>query len=322
MPDQTRSPRGADDVPIRVTAAIPTFRRNDHLVELIPLLVAQLDELTAAGDYDARVLIVDNDPAGGAGELVRGMGIPRVDYVHEERPGLAAVRNRALDESGSSRLLAFMDDDGRPADGWLVRLVQTWAPEHPAAVAGRVLERYETTPDPWIVAGEFFRRRSLPTGTVVPVAPAGNLLLDLEQVRRLGIRFDERFGLSGGEDTLLTRQLTAGGGRIVWCDESQVVDLVPTDRINRKWVLHRAWSHGNTAALVDLAMAPTRGAALRVRASALVGGLARMAGGGARYLGGLVTRSARHQARGLRTAFRGAGMLSGSVGAVVQEYAR
>lgn len=306
---------------ITVSVAIPTFRRNEHLAELIPMVLAQVDQLVADGD-SARLLIVDNDPDAGARALVESIGHPLLAYVHEPRPGLSAVRNRAIEESEGWRLLAFMDDDGRPGAGWLRHLVDTWGRTEPAAVAGRVVERYEVPPTSWIVAGGFFRRRSLASGTRVDAAPAGNLLLDLDAVRELGLRFDPRFGLSGGEDTLFTRRLSSSGRSIVWCQESEVIDLVPADRIDRDWVLRRARSHGNTAALVEVALAGGRAARLAARLRSALHGAARVVGGATRASWGLATRSERHQALGLRTAAKGWGMLGGATGHMVVEYAR
>jgi GT2 family glycosyltransferase len=308
--------------PVTITVGVPTYRRNDLLVELLPLLVEQSRDLAADGRYRPRVLIVDNDPLGGAAPVVDGWRSCGVDYAHEPEPGLSAARNRALAASRGSRLIAFMDDDGRPDTGWLSRLVAVWEADRPSAVAGRVVERFEVPPDPWIVAGRFFRRRSLPTHTEVPVAAAGNLLLDLDVLRRLGLTFDSRFGLSGGEDTLLTRRLTQAGERIVWCEESRIVDLVPKDRMTRRWVLGRAFSHGNTWSLVDQAIGPDRSARVRSRVRCAVGGGARVAIGAARAGIGLLSGSLPHQALGLRTAMRGAGLVYGSIGRVVQEYAR
>ena len=317
---------GGSDMVVDVTVAIPTFHRNDDLLELVPMLLAQAQEVSARGGYAVQVLVIDNDPDGGAELTVRaltgegGGGVLR--YVHERDPGLAAVRNRALDESGSSRLLACMDDDGRPAPDWLGALVRTWEATGAAAVAGRVIEHYTSTPDPWIVNGGFFRRRSLPTLTEVEMAPTTNLLLDLEQVRSRELRFDPRFGLSGGEDTLFTRQLTASGGRIVWCDESHVVDQVATSRLTRRWVLARAWSHGNTWSLVNQALAESALARTRARLQGAVDGLLRVVGGAAKCAVGTVLRDDVRQAKGLRTAFRGGGMVFGAAGRVVEEYAR
>lgn len=303
---------------IAITVAVPTFHRNDDLRELLPMLLRQAEELEG---YAVDILVIDNDPLGGAESAVRKMH-ERIKYIHEPVAGLSAVRNRALSESEGSRLLAFMDDDGRPGAGWLDYLVGVWATTLPAAVAGRVMESYESEPDPWLLAGGFFHRRTMLSGTVVSVAPAGNLMLDLEIVRALDLRFDPRFGLTGGEDTMFTRQLSAAGGRIVWCDESRVMDLVPTSRMNREWVLARSFSHGNTHALVEQALSLNTAQLVRARFACGFGGLARVVAGALRYSMGFVTGSLRRRAMGLRLVYRGAGMFVGAIGHVVEEYAR
>jgi GT2 family glycosyltransferase len=309
-----------------VTVAVPTYLRNDHLVELIPMVVGQAQEVAASGQYNVRILVIDNDPCGGAAETVRTAcgATPDVvvEYVHEQLPGLAAVRNRAITESEGSRLLAFIDDDGRPGAHWLAALLEVWAATGSAAVAGRVLEHYERTPDPWIIAGGFFRRRSLPTFTSVRSAPCGNLLIDLDVVRRMHLRFDEGLGLTGGEDTLFTRRLTSAGESIVWSDESHVIDQVPAARATREWVLQRARSHGNTTGVVALALAKPGWPRALARASCATGGVVRVAAGVLRLAVGELTGSLVHQARGLRLAHRGLGMLTAAGGRVVEEYRR
>ena len=82
-------------------------------------------------------------------------------YVHEPEPGIAAARNRALDEAGPADLLVFIDDDERPVDGWLARLVETYRVDRPTAVVGPVVSEYEQQPDAWVSAGRFFDRRRL-----------------------------------------------------------------------------------------------------------------------------------------------------------------
>jgi GT2 family glycosyltransferase len=306
---------------VRVTVAVPTFRRPDDLRTLLPLLLEHVREVSA-GRYSADVLVVDNDPEGSAAATVAAVGAPELRYVAEPAPGIAAVRNRALAEAADAMLLAFIDDDERPEAGWLAALLRTWAATGAAAVSGVVLAEYAREPDPWLLAGDFFVRRRMPTGTPLDVAACGNLLLDLDQVRALGLRFESSLGLGGGEDTLFTRALARAGGRMVWCDESAAVDRVPADRMTRSWVLTRAWSHGNAAVLTELRL--TRGgvARLRVRAGWAARGLLRLGGGGLRAGWGLLSRSARHEARGLRALLRGAGMVGGACGLVFEEYAR
>jgi succinoglycan biosynthesis protein ExoM len=307
--------------PVRVTVAVPTFRRPDDLRVGLPLLLAHAREVGGdpAGRYLVDVLVVDNDPGRSAEAVVAGLG---VRYVCEPTPGIAAVRNRALDEAADARLLAFIDDDERPEPGWLARLVETWEASGAAAVSGRILADYAGELDPWIRAGDFFVRRSMPTGTPIDVAAAGNLLLDLDQIRASGIRFESPLGLGAGEDTVFSRALVRAGARMVWCNESAATDFVPLQRMTRRWVLTRAWSHGNATVLVDLWLTAGRPARLRVRARGLGRGVLRIGGGAVRWTFGLVVRSPRHQARGLRALLRGAGMVGGACGLVFEEYAR
>lgn len=308
---------------LEVVVGVLTYKRPDDLLAALPLLVAQVRTLVPAGT----VLVVDNDPAASARDvvldLVHSGPVPGlVRYVHEPEPGIAAARNRALDETGSADLLVFIDDDERPVDDWLVRLVETYRVDRPTAVVGPVVSEYEQQPDAWVSAGRFFDRRRLVTGTETSVAATNNLLLDLAQVRALGLRFDQRFGLSGGSDMLLTRQLSAAGGRMVWCDEAVVVDVVPADRSTRSWVLHRANRSGNSASRCAVALASTPAGRTRARVRAVLEGSVRVAAGAARTAVGAVLRSPEHDARGRRTVARGTGMVSGALGHVVYDYAR
>jgi glycosyltransferase involved in cell wall biosynthesis len=301
-----------------------TFHRPDQLADGLEPVLDQARHLveSSGGTITARVLVVDNDPDGSARGAVAELGAADVTYVIEPTPGIAAARNRALDESAQSDVLVFIDDDERPQPNWLASLVDTWQAYGSAAVAGRVVPVFTEEVDPWITDGRFFVRRKLATGTVVRAAAAGNLLLDVEQLASLGVRFDQRLGLGGGEDTLLTRQIVARGGTIVWCAESNAEDLVPADRLSRRWVLTRAWSHGNTTAVVDLLIARRARDRAVVRLRSILGGAARVLAGGARAVVGTVIRSNRHSARGLRAAFRGAGMAAAGLGIAYKEYAR
>jgi hypothetical protein len=324
VPTADPAPAVARPEVLRVTVAIPTYRRPADLRALLPMVVAQARELAATSDGRclADVLVVDNDPAGTGAAAVAEAALPELRYAAEPTPGIAAVRNRALDEASDARLLAFIDDDERPMPGWLAQLVTTWQVSGAAAVSGRIVAEYAGELDPWIRAGDFFVRRRMPTGTPIDVAAAGNLLLDLAQIRALGVRFEAALGLGGGEDTLFSRQLTRAGGRMVWCDESAAVDRVPPERMTRGWVLTRAWSHGNAAVLTDLRLAEGPGARLALRVRGVGAGALRAAAGASRWCWGLLCRSDRHQARGLRLLLRGTGMVGGACGLAYQEYER
>ncbi len=310
-----------------IVIAVLTYRRNDDLAELLPMLVQHASGIDGA----TSVLVVDNDPDGGAEPVVaaavddrRGGAddAPAVRYVHEAIPGIAAGRNRALEESRDARFLIFIDDDERPQDGWLEALLATARRTGAAAVVGPVESVFDVEPDAFVRAGNFFRRRRPPTGTRLEVAATNNLLLDLGVIERLGLRFDAEFGLSGGSDTLFTRQLAQSGAELVWCDEALVFDRVPATRVTRTWVLDRAFRSGNSWARTSLALAPAGWRRWRVRAElAAVGGLRVLAGlaqAAWGRLGGGLTASA----NGHRRLRRGAGMIAGLFGHVHVEYRR
>ncbi len=312
-------PRAGDPGPPaepRVVVAALTYRRPDDLAALLPAISSQAR--STGGPVE--VLIVDNDPQAGARRQVEDFG-GGVRYLHAAAPGIAAARNAALDAAVDADLLVFIDDDERPVEGWLTLLVATWRRTRAAAVIGPVVSTFDEQPSPWVQAGRFFSRRRMPTGTQVQVAATNNLLLDLRVVRGYALRFDERFGLTGGSDTLFTRQLYAAGGRMVWCDEAIVTDVVPASRVSREWVMHRAYRSGNSDALTAVAMASDAGRAA-VRLRFLARGAARVVAGAVPGLIGHLTGSLPLAARGSRRRARGAGMLAGALGRAYVEYRR
>ncbi|TNM61047.1 glycosyltransferase [Streptomyces sp. NP160] len=317
----TRTP--AADHPADLVVAVLTYRRTDLLLALLPRLLEQ----TGALHRRAGVLVVDNDPEAGACAAVEafaaGAGVGEVVYLHEPRPGIAAARNRALQGAGAAELLVFIDDDEVPEPHWLELLVRTFE-EHPGAagVAGAVVSTFEAPLTPWVVAGGFFVRQRHRTGSPLPAAATNNLLLHMPPVRELGLAFDERFGTSGGSDTLFTRQLTAAGHLLVWCDEAVVVDQVPAQRCTASWVVRRALRSGNSWSRTSLALTAGRAARTATWTRLVARGALRIGAGGARAAAGTLLRSPEHQARGVRTAVRGAGMVAGAVGGTYAEYRR
>jgi succinoglycan biosynthesis protein ExoM len=309
---------------LRVRIAVLTFRRPQDIAATLPLLTDQavsvVDEHT-----EVDIVVVDNDPDGSARPFVTSFTAERgiaVHYENEPTPGISAARNLALASARDRDVLVFIDDDERPTTAWLASLLDTYRKHRSAAVVGPVISQFEGEPDRWVKAGRLFSRPRMPTGTRVELAATNNLLLDLHQVRALGLGFDPRFGLSGGGDTMFTGELQRAGGMMVWSDEAVVIDIVPPNRSTIRWVLSRAVRTGTSWSAVSLALAASRSsrAGLRLRLSGQ--GLVRMAWGSVRGVYGTLTRSAFHQARGIRIAARGSGMLLGAWGYEYQEYRR
>jgi glycosyltransferase involved in cell wall biosynthesis len=303
---------------VRTVVAVLTYRREELLPHLLAELAGHLDAVTPR----AEVVVVDNDPAGSAAEVVGTWAGRGVRYVHEPRPGISAARNRALAEAAGADVLVFIDDDELPGPGWLAALVDSWRAWGCAAVAGPVAARLLSPPVPWVAGSGVFDRRRLRTGSTVGGAGSGNLLLDLRQVHALGLSFDERLGLTGGEDTLFTHQLVHRGGVIRWCDEAEAVELVPGDRLTRRWVLQRSFRSGSSWSRAEVLLAGGPARRWLTRAGVLARAAVRMPLAALALAGAVLRGGVAARARAVTTVAAYAGLVTGAFGYVLGEYAR
>lgn len=335
---------------MHLTIAMLTYRRNDYLAQVIPELLAQADDVCDA-QTTVSVLIVDNDPQAGARAVVEAAraalggeqpeaaessgaadldaaATSRLVYVHEPEPGIVAGRNRALSQAHGSDALVFIDDDEIPSPGWLKALVSTWRAQGCAAVTGPTPPTFEVDPSAWVVASGAFDSWEAADGAQVRSADTGNLLLDLAVVEGLGLRFDPRYGLTGGEDSLFTRQLTRAGGVIRFAAGAVVTKRVPAARARRTWVLERSLRSGSSWARVRIdTAAPDGGASgrlarLRLRLGYGAKGLAKAGIDGARAGVARIRGDVPAQARYEVSSRGGLGMVVGALGVHVREYGR
>jgi len=288
----------------RVVVCIPTYRRPTELCRLLDALSRQ----DLPPKSEVRIVVVDNEGAALTREICderrRALLVP-LTYVAETRPGLSHVRNRAVEVARQlGEFLVFIDDDEVPMGQWLKHLVSCQEYYDADAVSGPVVPHFMSDVPEWIRVGGFFDRERYPTGTHLEESRTGNTLLKLSVFEGVG-GFDERFTLTGGEDTDWFARLHQSGGRIVWCNEAVVEEWVPPSRARLKWVLLRAYRIGTSHSLLALhesyAKIVTRGV-LR-------------AGKGVCEVVAAVTKGKRPEAvRGLRQILSGVGMIAGTLG--------
>ena len=206
--------------------------------------------------------------------------------------------------------------------------MSTWRSQECAAVTGPTPPTFEDTPSPWVTASGAFDSWEAADGAQVRSADTGNLLLDLGVVERLGLRFDPRYGLTGGEDSLFTRQLTRAGGVIRFAAGAVVTKRVPAARARRTWVLERSLRSGSSWARVRIDTAgPADGtsgglARLRLRLGYGIKGLAKAGVDGARAGVARIRGDVPAQARYEVSSRGGLGMVVGALGGHVREYGR
>ncbi|MFV0523912.1 MAG: glycosyltransferase [Acidimicrobiales bacterium] len=247
--------------PLKVTIAIATFRRPASLAVTLdslsrvgarPVPAGISSRNPPNGGYSRPgtpiqlwrihdITIIDNDreptAAGIVADLAAGHPHP-LRYVHEPRPGLTAVRNRALDEAAGD-VLVFIDDDEIAVPPWPDGLIRVMAASGAVMVGGPVRTRFAEPPEPWVTDGGFFDRAEPPDGSRQQWLRSGNLAIDLGAVRAAGLRFDPRFGTSGGEDTAFTRSADHIGLDLRWSSDAVVVEEVGPDRTTLGWLCAR-----------------------------------------------------------------------------------
>lgn len=235
------------NAPGRVLIVIPTYRRTALIPPLVQAIRSQTVGLTA------RLLVVDNDPESSAADVALALG---VEYLSETTPGIAAVRQAALDAASEDELTVMIDDDVVPEPDWLRRLLDVHRDTGAAVVMGFVRYVWPEGTDPWIAAGGFMRRTRLPNGTRLDSLATGNVLIDTAQVRSLGVGFDRSLGLIGGEDNVFGRAVVNAGGMIVASYDSVVRDDIVAERTTRSFVHRRAVSHGQARVRLLIREAP------------------------------------------------------------------
>jgi len=231
-----------------ITVCICTYRRPELLRRLLEALERQLTE----GFFAYSVTVVDNDRQR-SGQRVAAeaaaRGIVPVTYDVEPEQNIALARNRAV-RNASGTHIAFLDDDERPIDTWLLLLYRTCRTCAADGALGPVKPEFLGTPPAWIVKGRICERKSFATGAIIrnySDARTGNVLFDRRIFEGEQQPFDPRFGRTGGEDTDFFRRMLSRGRTFVWCNEAEAYEMVPPERLTRSYYLRRALLRGTVA---------------------------------------------------------------------------
>jgi GT2 family glycosyltransferase len=219
-----------------VTVVVPSHRRPEGLGVLLDALAEQTLphdrwEVVVSHTYrpDEARRVLDGHPLAQAGVL-RGIALdPRLARATRQRnAGWRAAR---------APLVAFTDDDCRPAPDWLERLLQC-AEEYPGAIV-----QGTTRPDPLhhdALDGPFPR-------TIWVEAPGRdtqtcNILYERELLERVG-GFDERFPAPAGEDVDLALRAQAAGAIVVGAPDALVFHAVDALTLREKLRHDAKWQH-------------------------------------------------------------------------------
>jgi succinoglycan biosynthesis protein ExoM len=236
--------------PIRLAVGVCTYKRPELLEGALVAIAIALRE---SGE-PARVLVVDND---GSDPTVRTVvervifvGGSRAEYHVEKRPGIAAARERvfSLADEGGADLLAMVDDDERPSPQWLVELLATRATSGAVVVGGPVRPLFPAGAQSLQRHARFWSVEMQRIAGRVLIYAAGNFLIDLRAIEQVPRPlFDDRFGLTGGEDVVFFERLRQAGLGMEWSELALVQEMVPPQRATIAWIRKRRFGLGCNA---------------------------------------------------------------------------
>jgi glycosyltransferase involved in cell wall biosynthesis len=298
---------------MKVALCVCTYRRPAGLRRLLAAIAALRTDRVGS----LEVVVIDNDPDGSARAVVDAVdGMPFiVRYAHEARRGISHARNRAVAEAADADWIAFLDDDEEPEPEWLNELLRVQAVHAADVVAGPVPPRYEVPAPRWVLRGRFHEPPRRPTGSPLPYADTGNVLVRASLFRDFPAPFAPSLALAGGEDTHFFLRVARAGHRIVWADAAVAWEWVPPSRVRLPWLLRRAFRRGNTWALLERELDPS----WRVRALRIARGAGRIVRG-AVLLPLSLLRGRHAVVETLRGMCFGAGSLAGVAGYRYDEY--
>ncbi|WP_168377377.1 glycosyltransferase family 2 protein [Sphingomonas sp. Leaf343] len=241
-----------DDLKGSVAIGIPTYRRPEKLKRLLASLHPSLKAT------DAAIAIADNacDPATRLVAEQFAEIWPNTHYIAVPERGISANRNKLIDwfltRPDAPVWLATADDDLVMSPDWMKQMVAT-GEACKADIVGGPYGMIEPAGSFIVRESMFVKRRRRKTGLTSPIYAAGNLLINRKLLTQYNdLRFNNRFGLSGGEDYDFFSRADGLGARFAWCDDAFCNEDVDIDRLNARAVIYRYYTTGNYMALIDL----------------------------------------------------------------------
>jgi succinoglycan biosynthesis protein ExoM len=234
---------GQGDPKASVDICICTYRRES----LAQSLVSIADQ-TGLDGRKVRVIVADNDEHPTAESSIRRMGEAvglTLVYRHAPARNISIARNACLD-AASADWIACIDDDEVAGSRWLACMLAEAEQGGWDAVLGPVKAVYPPDAPGWMRSGDFHSTRPVVLNGSIETGYSGNALMRRALIERAGLRFDPRFGRTGGEDVDFFYRLRDAGGRIGFAPDAWVEEPVSDARARLGWLVVRTFRSGQT----------------------------------------------------------------------------
>ncbi len=217
------------------SVVVPTFGR--------PAVRQCVEALLAQTLPDLEILVVDDGGTPAAADTLAGIDDPRLRVLRQDNAGPAAARNRGAAEARAD-LLAFTDDDCRPAGDWLAKLHAAWQQTPDAMVGGwtvNALPRNGFSEASQVVVDFMYERLNADADDAAFVT-SNNMALSRDAFTAQG-GFDASYPLAAGEDREWCRRWRAAGHKIRLVREARV-DHYHHLTLPKLWRQHVGYGRG------------------------------------------------------------------------------
>ena len=216
------------------------------------VLMQALDRCELPHDTTIRMIVADDSGKDKVRALRDGMDVSYpIEIVPAGSHNISTARNLTLD-TATADLVAFVDDDEWPEPDWLMQLSGAMERHGADAVIGSVRGLIPDQAPSWIKTARPFDRYYGANGTRMSTGVTSNALVKRDAIEARSLRFDERYGTTGGEDTDFFARLAGTGGIIVSSPEAVVSEHVPMDRLTddhlRTRYMRGGYSHARATA--------------------------------------------------------------------------
>lgn len=233
-----------------IIIAICTYKRENELERCL----LSLCDINHPENIKTDILVIDNDSNKSAEKIAEKFQTRlNIYYTVENKQGLSNARNKALNEAlnlGASHL-AFIDDDEIADKNWLICHIDFYNKFKEIYISsGPTYKKFEQNYPDYIVNNTVFKVNSSKNlGAVKKTCASGNVFFPLNIIKENNIYFDERFNLSGSEDTDFFGRLYKAGYKIGWNYNAINYEIVSPQRANVKWILKRAFHNGYSVSM-------------------------------------------------------------------------